>query len=113
MALTLQGIFQQHFFRYAQTRKLPLRIWKAANTLLHELLALWEWNRAAMARALFASARDTLMTLLADPRFLGATPGIVMALHTWGRTLNHHPHVHALVSGGGLTAGGDWKAVTN
>lgn len=177
MALTLQGIFQQHFFRYAQTRKLPLRIRKAANAILHcrtprmgghvqqcpnghlqriqyhscrhrscaqcsrlpraqwaeqqaarllgcdhyhvvftlphELLELWEWNRAGMARLLFASARDTLMTLLADPRFLGATPGIVTALHTWGRTLNHHPHVHALVSGGGLTAGGDWKAVTN
>lgn len=177
MAFTLQGIFQQHFFRYAQARTLPPRIWKAANaimqcrtpmigghvqhcpaghmtriqyhscwhrscaqcsrlpraewaeaqaarllecdhyhvvfTLPHELLALWEWNRAAMARLLFVSARDTLMTLLADPRFLGATPGIVMALHTWGRTLNHHPHVHALVSGGGLTAGGRWKAVTN
>ncbi len=177
MALTLQGIFQQHFFRYAQTRTLPRRIWKAANaimqcrtpmmgghvqrcpvghltriqyhscrhrscaqcsrlpraqwaeaqsarllacdhyhvvfTLPHELLALWESNRAAMARLLFVSARDTLMTLLADPRFLGATPGIVMALHTWGRTLNHHPHVHALVSGGGLTAGGRWKAVTH
>lgn len=82
-------------------------------TLPHELLSLWEWNRAEMARCLFDCARDTLMTLLKDPRFLGATPGIVMALHTWGRTLNHHPHVHCLVSGGGLAATGKWKAVTN
>jgi hypothetical protein len=66
-----------------------------------------------MARLLFEGARATLMELLKDPRFLGATPGIVMALHTWGRTLNHHPHVHCLVSGGGLTAGGEWKAVRN
>ncbi len=53
------------------------------------------------------------MTLLNDPRFLGATPGLVMALHTWGRTLSHHPHVHCLVSGGGLTAAGEWKQSRN
>jgi hypothetical protein len=82
-------------------------------TLPHELLALWECNRAAMARALFAAAGATLMALLKDPRFLGATPGLVMALHTWGRTLNHHPHVHCLVSGGGLAPRGEWKAVNN
>ena len=57
--------------------------------------------------------RDTLIELCADARFLGAAPGIVMALHTWGRTLNLHPHVHCLVSGGGLTPAGAWKAVQN
>ena len=82
-------------------------------TLPHALLPLWQWNRAVMARRLFQAARETLITLLKDPRHLGAVPGIIMALHTWGRTLNHHPHIHCLVSGGGLTAGGDWKAVKN
>ena len=62
---------------------------------------------------MFQCARDTLIELCADARFLGAAPGIVMALHTWGRTLNQHPHVHCLVSGGGLTRAGDWKAVHN
>jgi Putative transposase/Transposase zinc-binding domain len=82
-------------------------------TLPHELLSLWSYNRATMARLLFGAARDALLTLLADRRFLGATPGLLLALHTWGRTLNHHPHVHCLVSGGGIDAAGAWQAVTN
>jgi hypothetical protein len=82
-------------------------------TLPHELIALWEHNRRWFVHTLFACARDTVMELCADARFLESTPGIVMALHTWGRTLNHHPHVHCLVSGGGLTGAGDWKPVTN
>ncbi|HEY1393806.1 MAG TPA: transposase, partial [Methylibium sp.] len=44
-----------------------------------------------------------------DPKHLGVVPGIVMALHTWGRTLNHHPHVHCLVSAGGLAPGDRWR----
>lgn len=82
-------------------------------TLPHELIALWEYNRAGLNETLFRCARDTLIELCADTRFLGATPGLLMALHTWGRTLNPHPHVHCLVSGGGLTPAGDWKAVQN
>ncbi len=60
---------------------------------------------------LFRSVRETLLTLLADPHWLGATPRILAALHTWGRTLTLHPHVHCLVSGGGLDAEGQWLAV--
>lgn len=117
---------QYHSCRHrscAQCSRLPRAQWAEAQaarllacdhyhvvfTLPHELLLLWEYNRAGMTRVLFQAARDTLMALLNDPRFLGATPGIVMALHTWGRTLSHHPHVHCLVSGGGLTAAGEWK----
>ena len=55
--------------------------------------------------------RDTLFTLLADPQYLGAQPGILAALHTWSQTLVLHPHVHCLVTGGGLTPDGQWKAV--
>ena len=82
-------------------------------TLPHELMALWTHNRARLNDTLFQCARDTLIELCADARFLGTMPGIVIALHTWGRTLNPHPHVHCLVSGGGLTSAGDWKAVRN
>jgi hypothetical protein len=52
---------------------------------------------------LFQAVRDTLGTLLADPTYLGAQPGILAALHTWSQTLVLHPHVHCLVTGGGLT----------
>jgi hypothetical protein len=52
-----------------------------------------------------------LFTLLGDAKWLGAQPGILAALHTWSRTLALHPHVHCLVSGGGLTVDGQWGAV--
>lgn len=98
----------------AQAARLPeCAHYHVVFTLPHELVTLWAHNRAWFTDTLFQCARETLMDLCADARYLGATPGIVMALHTWGRTLNHHPHVHCLVSGGGLTRAGDWKAVTN
>jgi hypothetical protein len=51
---------------------------------------------------LFQAAAQTLRAAAADPRHLGAQPGVLMALHTWGQTLQHHPHVHCVVTGGGL-----------
>lgn len=80
-------------------------------TLPHEYLNLWQYNRKWFTQHLFKACRDTLMELLQDPRYLGATPGLLMTLHTWGRQLNYHPHIHCLVSAGGLTEQDDWKAV--
>lgn len=80
-------------------------------TLPHELLTLWRYNTRWFAHTLFQGSRDTLITLLDDPQHLGALPGILMALHTWGRTLNLHPHIHCLVTGGGLTDTGQWRAL--
>jgi len=82
-------------------------------TLPHELNPLWLANVPVMTTLLFQAVRDTLSTLLADPKYLGAQPGILAALHTWSQTLVLHPHVHCLVTGGGLTADGSWKAVRN
>jgi hypothetical protein len=61
-----------------------------------------------MASMLFDCARTSLLALCADTRHLGAKPGLLMALHTWGRTLNQHPHVHCLVSAGGVSPSGEW-----
>jgi Putative transposase/Transposase zinc-binding domain len=80
-------------------------------TLPHELNPLWLANVSVMTTLLFQAVRDTLGTLLADPQYLGAQPGILMALHTWSQTLVLHPHLHCLVTGGGLTPDGQWKAV--
>lgn len=82
-------------------RLLPCPHFHVIFTLPHELLALWEYNRERLTQVLFDSVRGTLLALLADPRHLGATPGLLLALHTWGRTLSRHPHVHALVTAGG------------
>jgi hypothetical protein len=82
-------------------------------TLPHELNPLWLANVPVMTTLLFQAARDTLAALLGDPTYLGAQPGIIAALHTWSQTLVLHPHVHCLVTGGGLTTTGSWVAVRN
>ena len=81
--------------------------------IAHEFDELWRLNTRLMNEVLIRSARDTLFELLADERHLGAQVGVMMALHTWGRTLSLHPHVHCLVTGGGITSSGKWQAVTN
>src|SRR5258707_12848319 len=55
---------------------------------------------------LFKAAAKTLSTITADPRHLGAEVGFVAVLHTWGQNLHHHPHIHCLVPGGGLSLRG-------
>jgi hypothetical protein len=81
-------------------------------TLPHELEPLWHVQRARMQELLFACVRDTLLELLGDAKYLGARPGVIATLHTWGRTLSFHPHVHCLVTGGGFMGSG-WRSVRN
>src|SRR5437763_10965807 len=82
-------------------------------TLPHELNPLWLANVPVMSTLLFQAVRETLFDLLADPKYLGAQPGMIAALHTWSQTLVLHPHVHCLVTGGGWTPEGHWKAIRN
>jgi len=91
-------------------RLLPCPHFHTIFTVAHELLALWAYNRQQMTQLLFECARDSLLELMADPRRLGAMPGVLMSLHTWGRNLSHHPHLHCLVTAGGLDDNGQWKA---
>lgn len=109
-----------------QCAKIRIEAWLAARTaqllacdhyhviftIPHELEPLWYENRRATTELLFRCVRDTLFELLGDARYLGARPGVVATLHTWGRTLTFHPHVHCLVTGGGLGAVG-WRGVRN
>jgi len=82
-------------------------------TLPAELRPLWPWNFKLLADTLFQAVRDTLFLLLEDPRHLGARPGMIAALHTWGRSLVLHPHLHCLITGGGRSPEGTWKSVRN
>ena len=59
---------------------------------------------------LFETSASSLLTLCRDPRFLGAVPGLTAVLHTWTRQLEYHPHIHMLVTGGGLSSDGAWHA---
>jgi hypothetical protein len=63
-------------------------------------------NKAVVYSILFRATADTLRTIAADPQHLGAAIGFVAVLHTWGQTLMHHPHLHCVVPGGGLSPDG-------
>lgn len=71
-------------------------------TVPHELNHLMYANQKLLYDLLFTCASDTVLTLCRDPEYMGATPGIVSVLHTWGQQLFLHPHLHLMISGGGL-----------
>jgi len=77
-------------------------------TIPHQLHDLWRYNRTWMMQVLFSSAADTLKTLCKDPKYLDSMPGFTLALHTWGRSLQLHPHIHCLITDGGLK-NGEWR----
>jgi hypothetical protein len=69
------------------------------------------WNKKAVYGLLFRASAETVMTIAADPRRLGARVGMTAVLHTWGSALTHHPHIHMIVPGGGLSPDGNrWIA---
>jgi hypothetical protein len=77
-------------------------------TIPSELNPLWMANTHEMTNLLFAAVKETLFELLSDSKYVGAKPGMIAALHTWGQTLALHPHIHCLVTGGGLSEEGEW-----
>lgn len=77
-------------------------------TLPHELNGLILENQKLMYNLLFRAASGSLLALCADKKYMGAMPGIVSVLHTWGQKLTFHPHLHVMLSGGGLTASGQF-----
>lgn len=78
-------------------------------TLPHEYLPLWRFNESLFIKILFKASQQTLLSLMSDEKHHGIKPGILAALHTWGRQLTLHPHIHCLVTGGGVTATKKWK----
>ena len=77
-------------------------------TLPKELNSLMFVNQKVLYDLLFSAATQTLLTLCMDKQYMGAVPGIVSVLHTWGQTLSFHPHLHVMLSGGGLNAAGQF-----
>jgi Putative transposase/Transposase zinc-binding domain len=82
---------------------LPVEYFHVVFTLPEELAELALANRVALYDLLFQSAAATLREVAANPKWLGVQVGVLMVLHTWGQNLHHHPHVHAVVTGGGLS----------
>lgn len=101
----------ERWLRRQKARLLACDHYHVIFTLPDALRPLWRLNPELMTRLLFATARETLLELLGDDKYLGAKPGVLAALHTWSKTLVLHPHLHCLVSGGGLNERGEWMAV--
>ena len=94
-----------------QTELLPLDYYHVVFTLPAPISAIAYTNKAVIYRLLFELAAETLGTIAADPKHLGAQIGVTLVLHTWGSALTHHPHVHGIVPGGGLSPDGErWVA---
>ena len=90
---------------------LPVEYYHVVFTLPAPIAELAYQNKAVIYGLLFDVAAQTLLTIAADPKHLGAQIGTTLVLHTWGSALTHHPHVHGIVPGGGLSPdGARWVA---
>lgn len=85
---------------------LPVEYFHVVFTLPAEIAQIAYWNNKAVYDLLFRASAETLTTIAADPKRLGARIGMTSVLHTWGSALTHHPHVHIIVPGGGLSPDG-------
>jgi hypothetical protein len=106
-----QGAARVQWLAARQAELLPVPYFHVVFTLPAPVAAIAFQNKAAVYAMLFAASAEAMTTLAANPRRLGAQIGAVAVLHTWGQTLTHHPHVHCVVPGGGLSSDGTrWVA---
>ena len=92
--------------RGRQAELLPIDYFHVVFTLPEALRDLAYQNKSAVYDLLFKTVADTLLTIAADPKQLGAKIGVTAVLHTWGSALVHHPHLHCIVTGGGCARSG-------
>ena len=92
---------------------LPVEYFHVVFTLPEQLASVALQNKRVVYNLLFSAAAETLRTIAADPRHLGADIGFLAVLHTWDQTLRHHPHLHCVVPGGGLSVDGKrWRQLS-
>lgn len=102
------GLKRDEWIEKQEQNLLPTSYYHIVFTLPQELHPISLGNMSAMYKLLFESASKTLLTLGNDERYIGAKPCITMVLHTWGQDLSYHPHVHCIVSAGGVNKCGKW-----
>jgi hypothetical protein len=96
----------QRWLDARQADLLPVEYYHVVFTLPAPIADLAYQNKAALYGLLFDLAAEVLLTIAADPKHLGARIGATLVLHTWGSAMTHHPHVHGIVPGGGLSPDG-------
>ena len=104
-----QGAAARAWLAAREAELLPVPYHHLVFTLPAAIADIARQNKAVVYDLLFRAASETLLTIAADPKHLGARIGITAVLHTWGSALTHHPHLHLIVPGGGLSPdGGRW-----
>ena len=106
-----QGAAAKDWLAARQAELLPVPYYHLVFTLPAPIAGIAYHNKAEIYGALFKAAAETLTTIAADPKHLGARIGLTAVLHTWGSALTHHPHLHCIVPGGGISLDGShWVA---
>lgn len=101
-----QGSAAQRWLTARQADLLPVDYYHLVFTLPEVISQLAFHNKSLLYNLLFHCAAQTLKTIAGDPKHLGAQIGVTLVLHTWGSAMTHHPHVHGIVPGGGLSMDG-------
>src|SRR5262245_6231518 len=104
---TCQGSAARAWLEARQADLLPVEYFHVVFTLPQQIAAIAYQNKEIVYGLLFEATAETLKKIAGDPEHLGAEIGFTAVLHTWGQTLTHHPHVHCIVPGGGLSADGE------
>src|SRR5690606_14772794 len=103
------GLKREQWLIDRESELLPTTYFHIVFTLPQQLRSLVMGNRKMLFHQLFEAATYTLRHLGNDPKYLGAVPGIISVLHTNGQDLSFHPHVHCIVTGGGISEDGKWQ----
>jgi hypothetical protein len=101
-----QSLARAQWLEQRQSEILPTPYFHVVFTVPEQIAAIAYHNKAVVYDILFRTAAETLRTIAADPKHLGAELGFFAVLHTWGQALLHHPHLHCVVAGGGLSPDG-------
>jgi hypothetical protein len=101
-----QGAAAKQWLADRQAELLPVPYYHVVFTLPARIADIAYQNRAIIYDLLFKLSAETMLTIAADPKHLGASIGITSVLHTWGSAMTHHPHVHMIVPGGGISPDG-------
>jgi hypothetical protein len=106
-----QGAAAKEWLAEREAELLPVPYFHVVFTLPGPIADIAYQNKAVIYDLLFKAAAEATLTIAADPKHLGASIGITAVLHTWGSALTHHPHVHMIVPGGGISLDGErWIA---
>jgi len=102
-----QSLVRAQWLEDRQADLIPVEYFHVVFTLPEEIAAIAYQNKAVVYDILFHATAETLRAIAADSRHMGAEIGFIAILHTWGQNLQHHPHLHCVVPGGGLSADGE------